>query len=129
MVQTATIMQNCISFNCGFKRPVLPTAGIRTRNIPKISLASYIMSREHCRGVATHVLAPDLAESVTGNSVLSSPLGQTFDWHRQWYPMMVVEDADPEIPHASQLLGMDVVLWRDKTGAWRCIYIAYYVVS
>ena len=34
--------------------------------------------------------------------------------------MMVVEDADPKAPHATQLLGMDLVLWRDKAGAWRC---------
>ena len=45
-----------------------------------------------------------------------SPL---FDWSRQWYPMMVLEDADPKIPHATQLLGKDLVIWRDKEGQWR----------
>ena len=48
-----------------------------------------------------------------------SPTTQLFDWHRQWYPLMVVEDMDPEVPHATQLLGMDLVLWRDKAGTWR----------
>ena len=48
-----------------------------------------------------------------------TPEAPAFDWDRQWYPMMVLEDADPEVPHATQLLGKDLVIWRDKQGQWR----------
>ncbi len=43
-----------------------------------------------------------------------------FDWERQWYPMAFVVDLDPSRPHAIQLLGKDLVLWRDGAGEWRC---------
>ena len=32
---------------------------------------------------------------------------------------MVLEDADPAMPHPTKLLGMDLVVWRDKAGKWR----------
>jgi len=44
----------------------------------------------------------------------------TFQWTKQWYPVAVVEYLDPSRPHAMQILGKDVVLWRDGTGKWRC---------
>lgn len=44
----------------------------------------------------------------------------TFQWTKQWYPVAVVEFLDPTRPHAMQLLGKDVVLWRDAAGKWRC---------
>ncbi len=44
----------------------------------------------------------------------------TFQWTKQWYPIAVAEFLDPSRPHAVQLLGNDLVLWRDGTGQWRC---------
>jgi len=44
----------------------------------------------------------------------------TFQWTKQWYPVAVVEFTDPSRPHAMQLLGKDMVLWRDGSGKWRC---------
>jgi phenylpropionate dioxygenase-like ring-hydroxylating dioxygenase large terminal subunit len=52
-----------------------------------------------------------LAES----SFSSSP--ETFQWTKQWYPVAVAEFLDPSRPHKIQLLGKDLVLWRDN---WRC---------
>jgi phenylpropionate dioxygenase-like ring-hydroxylating dioxygenase large terminal subunit len=45
---------------------------------------------------------------------------ETFQWTQQWYPVAVVEFLDPTKPHAFQLLGKDVVLWRDGAQRWRC---------
>ena len=45
---------------------------------------------------------------------------ETFQWTKQWYPVAVVEFLDPSRPHAMQLLGKDIVLWRDGSGKWRC---------
>jgi nitrite reductase/ring-hydroxylating ferredoxin subunit len=43
-----------------------------------------------------------------------------FQWTKQWYPVAVVDFLDPSRPHAMQLLGKDIVLWRDGSGKWRC---------
>ncbi|MEQ8538987.1 MAG: Rieske 2Fe-2S domain-containing protein [Coleofasciculus sp. D1-CHI-01] len=45
---------------------------------------------------------------------------EQFQWTKQWYPMAVVEFLDPSRPHPIQLLGKDLVLWRDGSGQWRC---------
>lgn len=45
---------------------------------------------------------------------------ETFEWAKQWYPLAVVDYLDPSRPHAVQLLGKDLVLWRDGTGTWQC---------
>ena len=44
----------------------------------------------------------------------------TFQWTKQWYPLAVVEFLDPTRPHSVQLLGKDLVLWRDGSQTWRC---------
>ena len=45
---------------------------------------------------------------------------KSFQWTQQWYPMAVVEFLEPTRPHALQLLGRNLVVWRDGTGQWRC---------
>lgn len=36
-----------------------------------------------------------------------------------WYAVAVLEHLDPAKPTPTQLLGMDLVLWRDSSGMWR----------
>lgn len=45
---------------------------------------------------------------------------ETYQWTKQWYPVAVVDYLDSSRPHAMQLLGTDIVLWRDGSGKWRC---------
>lgn len=45
---------------------------------------------------------------------------QVVDWERQWYPVAVEEELDPKLPHAMRLLGKELVLWRERSGSWRC---------
>lgn len=45
---------------------------------------------------------------------------ESFVWTKQWYPVAVAEFLDAERPHAIQVLGMDLVLWRDGSQTWRC---------
>ncbi|MDJ0744449.1 MAG: Rieske 2Fe-2S domain-containing protein [Xenococcaceae cyanobacterium MO_167.B27] len=45
---------------------------------------------------------------------------KTFQWRKQWYPVAVVEFLAPSRPHGIQLLGKELVLWRDGSGKWRC---------
>lgn len=44
----------------------------------------------------------------------------TYEWAKQWYPLAFVEDLDPKVPHAMELLGQRLVLWRDAQERWRC---------
>jgi len=44
-----------------------------------------------------------------------------FKWTSYWYPVHVLESIDPERPHALQLLGKQLVLWRDGQGKWQCM--------
>ncbi len=45
---------------------------------------------------------------------------ETFPWTKQWYPVAVIDHLDASYPHKIQLLGKDLVLWRDRNNKWRC---------
>lgn len=45
---------------------------------------------------------------------------ESFDWARQWYALAFVDYLDPKVPHAKELLGVRLVLWKDAEGHWRC---------
>ncbi|WIA38769.1 hypothetical protein OEZ86_002061 [Tetradesmus obliquus] len=49
----------------------------------------------------------------------SQAAAQHFDWNKQWYPVAPLAQLDPSKPTAVQLLGLDLVLWRDAEGQWR----------
>lgn len=44
----------------------------------------------------------------------------TFQWTKQWYPVATLDYIDGSHPHQIQLLGKDLVLWRDGDNKWRC---------
>lgn len=45
--------------------------------------------------------------------------GSKFTWRDHWYPVSLVEDLDPKLPTPFQLLGREIVLWKDpKSGDW-----------
>ncbi|GMN21770.1 hypothetical protein TIFTF001_043382 [Ficus carica] len=42
-----------------------------------------------------------------------------FSWRDHWYPVSLVEDLDPHLPTPFQLLGRDLVIWKDRnSGQW-----------
>ncbi|KAK6936123.1 Rieske [2Fe-2S] iron-sulfur domain [Dillenia turbinata] len=42
-----------------------------------------------------------------------------FSWRDHWYPVSLIEDLDPRLPTPFQLLGLDLVLWKDpNSGDW-----------
>ncbi|CAK0787743.1 hypothetical protein CVIRNUC_010965 [Coccomyxa viridis] len=45
---------------------------------------------------------------------------QSFNWHKQWYPVQFVCNLDPKVPYAFDLLAQQLVLWRDGEEQWRC---------
>ncbi|RCJ40773.1 (2Fe-2S)-binding protein [Nostoc minutum NIES-26] len=58
----------------------------------------------------------------TGNAIeqFNQQDKEIFQWTKQWYPVAVVNFLDPSRPHAIQLLGKDLVLWRDSFSKWSC---------
>jgi len=42
-----------------------------------------------------------------------------FSWWNHWYPVSLIEDLDPSVPTPFQLLGRELVVWKDKQGEWR----------
>ncbi len=58
----------------------------------------------------THQTAEALVEN--GN--------ETFQWTKQWYPVAVAAFLEAAKPHAIELLGKNLVLWRDGSGEWHC---------
>jgi nitrite reductase/ring-hydroxylating ferredoxin subunit len=65
---------------------------------------------------------PSAGEAVISkeeSDVESSPSDSVFDFHKSWYPIAVPEFLDPKKPHPVQLLGKDLVIWKDlKSGEW-----------
>ncbi|CAK7339115.1 unnamed protein product [Dovyalis caffra] len=55
--------------------------------------------------------------------------GEKFDWHAQWYPVMLVCDLDKRVPHGKKVMGLDIVVWWDRnerridqSGRLQCVY-------
>ncbi|XP_020578686.1 protochlorophyllide-dependent translocon component 52, chloroplastic-like isoform X2 [Phalaenopsis equestris] len=45
---------------------------------------------------------------------------EKFDWHSHWYPLAPLCDLDKRAPRAMRVLGLDLVLWWDRTEVqWR----------
>jgi hypothetical protein len=60
------------------------------------------------------------SSSPADQEVASSEGSDRFPWTKQWYPVAVVAFLATGRPHAIQVLGKDLVLWRDGSGSWRC---------
>lgn len=52
-------------------------------------------------------------EEDSDSSSESSSSESSFDWYRSWYPLVPVDILDDNVPHPFQVLGMDLVVWKD----------------
>ncbi|CAN6487421.1 unnamed protein product [Victoria cruziana] len=43
---------------------------------------------------------------------------EKFSWRDHWYPVSLIEDLDSRIPTPFQLLGREIVIWKDREGNW-----------
>ena len=75
------------------------------------------MDKLEIQPIEARVKTPLHDESISADEALGDT---SFQWTKQWYPLAVADYLDPQRPHAMQLLGKDIVLWRDGTGSWRC---------
>ncbi len=42
-----------------------------------------------------------------------------FVWRDHWYPVSLIQDLEPSAPTSFQLLGRELVVWKDRQGEWR----------
>ncbi|XP_078429934.1 ACD1-like protein [Wolffia australiana] len=42
-------------------------------------------------------------------------VGEQFDWFDHWYPVAAICDLDKRVPHGKTVLGLDVVVWWDRS--------------
>ena len=45
--------------------------------------------------------------------------GEKFVWKDHWYPVSLIEDMETRTPTPFQLLGIEIVLWKDQEGEWK----------
>ncbi|KAJ6810756.1 protochlorophyllide-dependent translocon component 52, chloroplastic [Iris pallida] len=89
-----------------FLSPSLPPISHTTTKSPKYPKLSFKL---HSHPTPTPTPTP-----------VSVSVSETFDWHSKWYPVSPVCDLDPRAPHAKRVLGLDLVVWWDRSaGAWR----------
>lgn len=62
----------------------------------------------------TRLLQSTLSQGGGFSSVASSSSSSTFDWYKEWYPLVPVDLLDTEIPHKFTLFGVDIVVWKDS---------------
>lgn len=63
---------------------------------------------------------PPATASTTKFQTQDDSQSDKFDWYRTWYPVAAMSALKPDKPNAVQLLGMNLVVWKDKQGTWRC---------
>ncbi|CAM9176121.1 unnamed protein product [Ectocarpus sp. 13 AM-2016] len=99
----ACLLAAGLSVACGFHLPA--SSGAPLRVVPSAARRSSAVDSDSSPGV-----------------VAASPAGKEdlFDWNKQWYPVLSLKDTDPGRAHPVQLLGKDLVVWRNKEERWSC---------
>eukprot|EP00775_Hariotina_reticulata_P012636 gene12636-12765_t len=90
------------------------------------TLYVYEAARATCISKLSAVSSLDAATSTSSTAVsdvqeaLHSRDSSKFSWAANWYPVHVLDQIDPSRPHAIELLGKQLVLWKDGSGRWNC---------
>ena len=80
---------------------------------------SPFLAKGGLRMVATPPSTEDLSESKPRPQETQTLQREKFDFTQQWYPLAVAEFIDEKKPYPIQLLGKELVIWKDKTtGKW-----------
>jgi hypothetical protein len=61
------------------------------------------------------------SSSTSSSQTRSADLLNGFQWQSHWWPVQVSATVDPSRPHAIELLGRQLVLWRDSAEQWHCM--------
>ncbi|MGD1716543.1 Rieske 2Fe-2S domain-containing protein [Dapis sp. BLCC M172] len=61
-----------------------------------------------------------VTEKIIEQDIQETTETETFQWTKQWYPVAVIDHTDTSRPYPFQLLGKNLVLWRNNTGKWSC---------
>eukprot|EP01024_Parvocaulis_polyphysoides_P067948 TRINITY_DN8211_c0_g1_i3.p1 TRINITY_DN8211_c0_g1~~TRINITY_DN8211_c0_g1_i3.p1 ORF type:complete len:539 (-),score=59.76 TRINITY_DN8211_c0_g1_i3:290-1906(-) len=80
----------------------------------------YLKNRRYESRGRVNVATPQKEEVF--QTMLEQPMidAEEFSWTKQWYPIQAVMHLDPTRPTGVQVLGKDLVIWRDGDGNWVC---------
>lgn len=68
---------------------------------------------------STHEPSVGMEEAVRTEEQQDQSTEEPFVWRDHWYPVSLIEDLDPSVPTPFQLLGRELVVWKDPQGEWR----------
>ncbi|KAG9442183.1 hypothetical protein H6P81_018037 [Aristolochia fimbriata] len=92
-----------------------PSRLLRVANPTSPATSGTFSSEEH----RASKIGDHAASEIVSNEEQEASSGDKFSWRDHWYPVSLVEDLDPRYPVPFQLLGRDIVLWKDpKSGDW-----------
>ncbi|KAJ4969880.1 hypothetical protein NE237_002979 [Protea cynaroides] len=106
---------------------------IKTQNLNLVTSSSSSGDRRDTRRASSRAFRPPLRvvatpvpsteeeeEEASLGEVEEEELSSSkFSWREHWYPVSLIEDLDPRLPTPFQLLGREIVLWKDRsTGDW-----------
>lgn len=73
-------------------------------------------ARLHCHASASSSAAAVVTEAEPD----AAGEREKFDWFAHWYPVAPICDLDKRRPHAKTVMGLDLVVWWDRTkGQWQ----------
>ncbi|XRB16033.1 Rieske domain-containing protein [Pseudoscourfieldia marina] len=59
------------------------------------------------------------ADATLDTSVIGESPKVPYAFKKQWYPLVVLDMINPDLPHAVSLFGERLVVWKDGQGEWR----------
>lgn len=100
-----------------------PSAFVRGAAAALVASTACAGRRQRRLGKAKHTRRQNAAQPIPTNldeveAVAEDGWGERFDWKKAWYPMGVIQDLDPGKPTKMELLGHELVAWKDKEGEW-----------
>ncbi|XP_031503498.1 pheophorbide a oxygenase, chloroplastic [Nymphaea colorata] len=112
LLQQHSIRQPCLAVPTSLASP--SAAAIVTRRGGRKCVVS--------RAVSSSAVESPPNRDDTGYDAAEEGVGggedEKFLWRDHWYPVSLVEDLDARLPTPFQLLGREIVLWKDREGNW-----------
>jgi len=88
--------------------------------VPGLGLLLAARHHKHVkRRTYTTLRDSNVATTHSKKAPAANAWGDKFRWQKAWYPLAVVADMDIGRPTKLELLGEDLVAWRDLEGHWR----------
>ncbi|CAN0162824.1 unnamed protein product [Ectocarpus sp. 12 AP-2014] len=114
--RAVVLLIGAISLAEGFSLVRLPPTACSSTSTSSTSTSTSTSSASSTSHLSAVKTSSETAPAVSSRE--SKANEESFNWHKQWYPVLSEKDSDPGKAHAVQLLGKDLVVWRNTEGRW-----------